>query len=96
MGQVIRMAQKKHPAFARRLGGIIEEMGYESIRAFALDLGEEENTVSRWTRGETIPRSNKFPKIIQVIGAARATRLFDTIRPKQPEPRPRGEENNTG
>lgn len=94
MGNVIYMSTRKgktkrpHVAFGRRLMVLIEEANYPSIRAFAEAIGEkDENTVSRWTRGETMPRPHKFPIILTKLGIMHnAARLLGEPQRAAPEP----------
>jgi transcriptional regulator with XRE-family HTH domain len=41
--------------FAGRLRGLRLWGGYSTAREFAQTIGEEENTYTRWERGETLP-----------------------------------------
>jgi transcriptional regulator with XRE-family HTH domain len=56
--------------FAGRLRGLRLWAGYETAREFARMIGEEENTYTRWERGETLP---SIEQLMTICGALDVT-----------------------
>ena len=53
--------------FAGRLRGLRLWGGYTTAREFAQAIGEEENTYTRWERGETLPSLEQLMNVCSVL-----------------------------
>ena len=53
--------------FAGRLRGLRLWGGYSTAREFAQAIGEEENTYTRWERGETLPGLEQLMTICAML-----------------------------
>lgn len=67
MGRVIWMKKRTSVLFGKRLRSLRTLTGYETARAFASQLGVEENALTRWERGETEPDIEMILRICQVL-----------------------------
>jgi len=70
-------------SFGRRLRELRKKRGFPTARAFADLLAIEENTLTRWERGETEPGFEMLLRICQVLGVTPNELLLgsDPVRP---------------
>jgi DNA-binding XRE family transcriptional regulator len=54
--------------FAMRLRSYRTICGYEYAREFAQEIGEQENTYTRWERGEVMPNLKQLVTIAWALG----------------------------
>jgi transcriptional regulator with XRE-family HTH domain len=62
-----REAPPARRAFARRLRLLRSRSPYGTAREFAQEIGEKENTYTRWERAETEPNITQILRICQVL-----------------------------
>lgn len=81
--------------FGRRLRQMRKDRGYTRAREFAELIGTEENTLTRWERGETEPSLEILLRICQVLGTSPNELLLgphhrprSAPKPKPDQPRP--------
>lgn len=67
MGQVIWMKKRTSVIFGKRLRALRTIADYKTARAFAAQLGVEENALTRWERGETEPDIEMILRICQIL-----------------------------
>jgi transcriptional regulator with XRE-family HTH domain len=76
-------------SFGRRLRQTREKRGFKTARAFADLLAIEENTLTRWERGETEPGFDMLLRICQVLGTTPNELLLGSA-PDAPKRKPAG------
>jgi transcriptional regulator with XRE-family HTH domain len=75
-------------SFGRRLRQIRRDRGFETARAFADLLVVEENTLTRWERGETEPGFELLLRICQVLHTTPDMLLLGSSQARQPSIEP--------
>ena len=64
-----------------------KDRGYTRARDFAVLIGQEENTLTRWERGETEPSFEVLLRICQVLGTTPDELLIGPHRRSQSAPK---------
>ena len=81
-------------SFGRRLRQMRMDRGFKTAREFAEFIAQEENTLTRWERGETEPGFEVLLRICQVLGTTPDELLLgphrarSALKPDRPRPTP--------
>jgi transcriptional regulator with XRE-family HTH domain len=66
--------------FAMRLRSYRTICGFEFAREFAQEIGEQENTYTRWERGEVMPNLKQLVRIAWTLGITPNDLLWPKLR----------------